>query len=60
MKMLTALEIAHIVYSIASYMDIVHDNDLVLNGQVTAENVVVHLNTDLKVQTEHIHIIEQM
>jgi hypothetical protein len=52
-KSFSAFEIAYIIHNVISYTDIVHKNGLVFDGQITAENIVVQLNSDSKVKKWH-------
>ena len=49
MKIFTGYEIAYIIHSVVSYLDIVHENGLVFDGQIKAENIAVQLQSNLKV-----------
>jgi hypothetical protein len=50
-KSFSAFEIAYIIHNVTSYTNIVHKNGLVFDGQITAENIVVQLNSDSKVKS---------
>jgi hypothetical protein len=49
-KRFSIKEIAFIVHNVVSYIEIVHEHGLVLDGQVSVENIDVPLTSDLKVK----------
>ncbi|XP_060555193.1 uncharacterized protein LOC132716059 [Ruditapes philippinarum] len=51
-KSFSAFEIAYIIHNVTSYTNIVHENGLVFDGQITAENIVVQLNSDSKISSK--------